>query len=197
MEPQLLPNYVIKKRKKINSNIGDVIIVVIWNVVSYNGAECEKTNLNRVDIGFCDCWILSLLVLVDLHIWWMRLEHCSYYVNIVLFHIMLFLDYFISFFFFFSKYFYCRLMLVTVRRVNMTLMMTWREKLLVKLGTQNVMENDDEGATQKKMDLPFYWLFYFWVLSLCDLFIFETYVIVTIYYLFSKPMWLLHYITLL
>ena len=47
-------------------------------------------------------------------------------------------------------------MLVTVRRVNMTLMMTWREKLLVKLGTHNVMENDDEGATQKKMDLPFY-----------------------------------------
>ena len=32
---------------------------------------------------------------------------------------------------------------------------------------------------------------------LCDLFIFETSVIVTLYYLFSKPMWLLHYITLL
>ena len=55
MEPQLLPNYVIKKKKKINSHIGVVIIVVIWNVVSYNGAECEKSNLNRADSGFCDC----------------------------------------------------------------------------------------------------------------------------------------------
>ena len=79
----------------------------------------------------------------------------------------------------------------------MTLMITWREILLVKLGTHNVMENDDEGATQKKMDLPFYLLFYFKMLSLCDLFIFETYVIFTMYYLFSKPMRLLHYITLL
>ena len=35
------------------------------------------------------------------------------------------------------------------------------------------------------------------VIFMCDLFIFETYVIVTIYYLFSKPMWLLHYMTLL
>ena len=43
-----------------------------------------------------------------------------------------------------------------MRRENMTLMMTWREKLLVKLGTHNVMENDNQGATQKKMDLPFY-----------------------------------------
>ena len=66
-------------------------------------------------------------------------------------------------------------------RVNTTLMITWREILLLKLGTHNVMENDDYGATQKKMDLPFYWLFYFKVLSLCDLFIFETYVIVTLY----------------
>ena len=77
MEPQLLLNYVIKKKKKINSHIGVVIFVVIWNVVSYYGAECEKFNLNIVDIGFCDCWIVSLLVLVDLHIWWMRSEHCS------------------------------------------------------------------------------------------------------------------------
>ena len=147
MEPQLLLNYVIKtkkkkeKKKKINSHIGVVIIVVIWNVVSYYDVECEKFNLNIVDIGFCDCWILLLLVLVNLHIWWMGLEHCSYYVNIVLFHIMLFLDYFVSFFI--PKYFYCRLMLVKVGRVNMMLMITWREILLVKLGTHKVMENDD------------------------------------------------------
>ena len=61
MEPQLLQNYVIKKKKrkkkkkKKNSHIGVVIIVDIWNVVSYYSADCEKFNLNIVDIGFCDC----------------------------------------------------------------------------------------------------------------------------------------------
>ena len=54
MESQLLLNYVIKKEED-KLHIGVVIIVAIWNVVSYYDAECEKFNLNIVDIGFCDC----------------------------------------------------------------------------------------------------------------------------------------------